>query len=156
SATDPTATPKGLSDPEAAVKALKDAVQAVSAAHGSLDVAWGDVYRLRQGERDLPASGGFDQLGAFDVLSFAPEGDGTYRAVGGTAYRSLTEFGPKLRAEAIMPYGNTLDQNSPYYGTQLALYASRKLRPVLFYRDDVLDGSVEQVRLTRPAHASKK
>ena len=43
--------------------------------YGSADVAWGDVYRYRMNEIDLPANGGLPNLGIFMSRTFEEDKD---------------------------------------------------------------------------------
>jgi len=137
SETAPRTTPDGLADPAAAVAVLEGAAREVEAEYGALDVPWGDVYRLRVGEHDLPANGGPGSLGIFRVLSFRPAGSGQYAAVGGDSYVAVIEFGDRPRARALLSYGNWSQPGSPHVGDQLELFAKQELRPVWRERGDV-------------------
>ncbi len=53
----PLQTPHGLKDLKAAAAALDSAAEKLQSLAGSLDVAWGDLYRLRRGNVDLPGNG---------------------------------------------------------------------------------------------------
>ena len=134
---DPLTTPKGLARPAAAVAALERAARNTLGRFGSLDVPWGDVYRLRVGGRDLPASGGPSRLGIFRSLEFAPEKDGRFRALFGDSFVALVEFSQPVRAKALLSYGNASQPDSPHRGDQLALFARKQLRPVWRTRKEV-------------------
>jgi acyl-homoserine-lactone acylase len=137
SAADPLATPRGLANPQAAVAALAAASAAVIKQYGAADAAWGDVYRLRVGSRDLPAHGGPSDLGVFRVLGFAADKDGRMRAVGGESYVAAIEFGPTVRARTLISYGNASQPGSPHVGDQLELFAQKALKPVWRTRAEV-------------------
>jgi hypothetical protein len=53
-----------------AAAALEAAVLSTKKLHGSADVAWGTVYRLRQGNINLSANGGPGDLGVFRVVGY--------------------------------------------------------------------------------------
>jgi acyl-homoserine-lactone acylase len=72
-AANPRTTPDGLANPQAAVAALETVAANVEETYGALDVPWGDVYRFRFDDYDLPANGGPGALGAFRVMSFVPD-----------------------------------------------------------------------------------
>ncbi|ASC71047.1 Glutaryl-7-aminocephalosporanic-acid acylase [Halomicronema hongdechloris C2206] len=130
----PLSTPAGLADPAGAVAALEAAAAQVQTAYGALDIAWGDVFRLRSGPVDLPASGGPGHLGIFRNLWFAPEEDGTFTAVGGDSYVAAVEFSDPVRAMAVMTYGNATQASAPRQQEQLDLAAQQQLRPVWLSR----------------------
>lgn len=133
----PMTTPDGLADPKATVAALERAATAVEEEHGALDVAWGDVYRLRRGQIDLPANGGPGGLGIFRVLYFAPEEGGHGRAVAGDSYVAIIEFSDPIQAETLLSYGNSSQPGSPHNGDQLELFAKKELRPVWRTREEI-------------------
>jgi acyl-homoserine-lactone acylase len=135
----PLSTPHGLADPGAAVVALELAAEQVEAAHGALDVAWGDVNRLVLGTVDLPASGGpGDPAGIFRVLEFAPGPDGRLVSVGGDTYIAAVEFSQPVRAQVLTTYGNASQPGSPHIDDQLALFARNEMRPAWRTREDVV------------------
>ena len=133
----PLSTPKGLADPAAAVAALERAARLTRDRFGSLDVPWGEVYRLRMAGRDLPASGGPSRLGIFRSLEFAPGKDGRFRALFGDSFVALVEFSQPVRAKALLSYGNASQPGSPHRGDQLALFARKQLRPVWRTRKEI-------------------
>lgn len=133
----PLTTPDGLASPKAAVAALESAAAQVQAAFGGLDVAWGDVARLRVGKADWPANGGFDALGIFRVVEFSPAPDGHFRSVGGDSYVAAVEFSNPVRAQVLLSYGNSSQPGSPHRGDQLELFSRKELRPVWRTRAEV-------------------
>jgi acyl-homoserine-lactone acylase len=88
----PRTTPDGLKDPAAAIVTLEWAARKVIATYGRLDVPWGEVFRFRLADRDLPANGGPAELGIFRVVQFDPDRDGRFRASAGDSYVALIEF----------------------------------------------------------------
>ncbi|NKB70069.1 MAG: acylase [Candidatus Latescibacteria bacterium] len=133
----PLATPAGLDDPAAAVAALGHAAAKVRADHGALDIAWGQIHRLRVAGHDLPASGGGGNLGLFRTLWFNPGPDGKRQVTGGDSYVAAVEFGDTVRARTLLGYGNASQPDSPHRGDQLELMAQGQLRPVWRSRDAV-------------------
>jgi acyl-homoserine-lactone acylase len=134
----PLETPDGLADPAAASAAFLRAARGVVADFGSLDVPWGEVYRLRLDGRDLPANGGAGSLGIFRVVDFDRDGDGKRKAVGGDSFVAVVEFGEKgARASALLSYGNASQPGSRHRGDQLELFAKKELRPVWRSRAEI-------------------
>lgn len=134
----PYSTPDGLADPKGAVAALETAAAKVEAAYGALDVPWGKVFRLQQGDVNLPASGGSDQLGIFRVLNFAPTSEGRFRSIQGDSYVAAIEFSNPVRARVINSYGNATQPGSPHMSDQLALLARNQLRLAWRSRKDIM------------------
>ena len=132
---EPLTTPNGLADPVSAVTALEAAAQRVIATYGRLDVPWGEVFRLRSGNLDLPANGG--EVGIFRNLWFSPLEDGRFEAIGGESYVAAIEFSNPVRAMALVSYGNATQPNSPHVGDQLELFAKKQLRPIWRSRQEI-------------------
>jgi acyl-homoserine-lactone acylase len=126
----PRATPAGLTDPVTAAKALQAAALRLTLERRPLDVAWGQVYRLRRDGVDLPANGGPGDLGLFRVVNFRKDDDGRMRATGGDSYIAAIEFGAPVRAESLVAYGNWSRAGSPHRTDQLRLFADKRLKPV--------------------------
>lgn len=133
----PRTTPDGLANPQDAVKLLEKVALKLEKDAGKLDVAWGNLFRLRQGKLDLPGNGGYDSLGIFRVINFAPAKDGRFQAVHGDSYVAAIEFSQPVKAMAIMSYGNASQPGSPHQTDQLELVAKQQLRPVWRSRKDV-------------------
>ncbi len=149
---EPLTTPRGLAQPAAAVAALERAARNTIEGFGALDVPWGEVYRLRIGERDLPASGGPSRMGIFRSLEFAPEKDGRFRALFGDSFVALVEFSQPVRAKALLSYGNASQPDSRHRGDQLALFARKQLRPVWRTRQEIEANLESREVLSRRPH----
>jgi acyl-homoserine-lactone acylase len=133
----PMTTPDGLSDPAAAVRALEAAARAIEREHGSLDIAWGDLHRLRGEGLDLPANGGPQWLGIFREIRFSRDGDGLYSPRSGDSYICAVEFSDPVRGMALLAYGNASQPGSMHRTDQLPLLARKELRPVWFSRGEI-------------------
>jgi acyl-homoserine-lactone acylase len=137
---DPLNTPHGLADPDAAVAALEQVAKqldALKALGGGIDVKYGDVFRLRYGEVDLPANGGPDLLGTFRVLTFVQDKDLRFRPVHGDSYIAVVEFSNPVHAKVLLSYGNSSQPNSPHLGDQLELFSKKELRDAWLTRDEI-------------------
>ena len=132
----PRTTPDGLKSPNQAAVALEAAAREVEETHGTLDVAWGDVYRLRYSGKDLPANGGPGALGIFRVLNFAPDGDVSSVRHGDT-YVAAIEFSDPVRARVLLSYGNASQPHSPHRGDQLELFSNKELRSAWRTRPEI-------------------
>ena len=133
----PRTTPDGLADPAAAVTALEAAAAKVEKDHGAVDVAWGEVYRLRGDGTDLPANGGPSGLGIFRSLDFRQDQDGRYRAGAGDSYVAVIEFSNPVRARVLLSYGNASQPGTPHRTDQLPLFSRKELRPVWRRREEI-------------------
>lgn len=135
---DPLRTPDGLADPVRAVAVLDTAAARVAQAYGSMDVSWGEVYRLRLGGKDLPANGGPGELGIFRVVGYGQAPDGHYQATFGDTWVAAIEFTEEgVRARALLSYGNASQAGSPHRGDQLELFSEKRLRPIWRTRAEI-------------------
>jgi len=136
---DPRATPDGLADPANAVKALEGVVAQFKEGGVPLDVKWGDVYRIKYNDKDLPGNGSDGSVGMFRVAwSNGPQDDGKSYISGGDSWQSIIEFGDKVKARVLMSYGNSTQEGSPHFGDQLELFSKKEMRDCYYYREDVL------------------
>lgn len=132
-------TPDGLADPKKAVALLEEAAKELKGGYGSLDIPWGEIYRITYNGLDLPGNGADGSVGVFRVAwSNGLEEDGKMHISGGDSWVSVIEFGDKVRAKALLSYGNSTQKDSPHNGDQLKLFSKNELRDVYFYREDVL------------------
>ena len=74
---------------------------------------------------------------------------------GGDSWVSVIEFGEKVRAKALLSYGNSTQQDSPHNGDQLRLFSKNELRDVYFYREDVLPNA-KRVEILRKGRFVEK
>jgi acyl-homoserine-lactone acylase len=131
-------TPRGLRDPAAAVRALEQVAARVRKQYGALDVAWGEVMRIRYGGQDLPGNGADgDPMGVFRVAGYTPARDGKFQLAFGDTYYAAVEFGPVLRAKVLLAYGNSTMPGSPHMTDQLPLFARQEMRDAWLSRTDV-------------------
>ena len=140
---DPVNTPDGLSDPQKAVKLLDESVIEIEEKFGKLDVKWGDYYRIKYNGIDLPANGIDGRLGVFRVAWPGRSTDKNMYVGGGDSWVSVIEFGQKIRAKALLSYGNSTQKDSPNNGDQLALFSKKELRNVWFYESDLIPNIVK-------------
>jgi acyl-homoserine-lactone acylase len=131
-------TPRGLAAAERALVCLSEAAAAVRAEHGRLDLSWGELHRWREGDVDLPASGGPRALGLLRAFDFALEGDGRRRAVGGEGFVAAVEFADPLRAFVQQAAGNGDGPRGAALPAPLTDLARGALRPALLD-----DGAIE-------------
>ena len=145
----PRSTPDGLANISQAIGVLEQAATNVRRRYGSLDVPWGDVYRLRGGGHDLPGNGGPGGLGIFRAVGYRPSGDGTYTGVSGDSYVAMIEFSDPVRARVLLTYGNATQPHSPHAWDQLELFAQKTFREAWLTREDVEAHLGSRVELRR-------
>lgn len=150
----PVTTPDGLKDKKLAVDLLVRAAGETGQQYGSLDVPWGDVYRFRRNDLDLPANGGPGEYGIFRTIGFMDDADGKKRAVFGDTYVAVTEFGNPVKAMVLLSYGNASQPGSKHTGDQLGLLSEKKLRPALLTRKAILE-NLEKKEILQEGPATK-
>ena len=140
---DPINTPDGLSDPQKAVKLLDESVIEIEEKFGRLDIKWGDYYRIKYNGIDLPANGIDGRLGVFRVAWPGKSTDKNMYVGGGDSWVSVIEFGQKIRAKALLSYGNSTQKDSPNNGDQLELFSKKELRDIWFYETELIPNIVK-------------
>jgi acyl-homoserine-lactone acylase len=130
SAAEPLTTPRGLKSPRDAVAALERAAQEVQQRFGTLDVPFGEVYRMRIGKKDVPARVASVYYGMAPDGSYHRGEDGRYEIDSGDSFIAIVEYSKPLRAEGLLPYGNSSQPGSPHAGDQLELFSRGELRPL--------------------------
>ncbi len=133
----PRTTPDGLADPQGMVKLLEDVAAEMKQTHGSLDVAWGDVYRISQHDINLAGNGGPGSLGIFRVAWPGKAENGIEYIGGGDSWVAIIEFTDKPHARVLLSYGNSSQENSPHNGDQLALFSRKEFRDAWISEADV-------------------
>ncbi|MCX9147771.1 acylase [Erythrobacter sp. WG] len=106
---------------------------------GRLDPPMGDLLRLRQGKIDLPMDGGSDTLRAATTWDVDP--DGRLNLKHGDSFIMWIEWAPGARvvSRSVQPYGAaTTRPRNPHYTDQMKLFVEHGLKPVHFWRDDLL------------------
>nr|MBA3887154.1 penicillin acylase family protein [Acidobacteriota bacterium] len=134
---DPLKTPRGLADPVRAVDSFQWAVEETVRRHGAVDVAWGDVHRVRRGGVDVPVGGCPGRLGCFRVLGFTRDADGRYAATTGDGWVLAVEFAEEPRAYSVLAYGQSAKADSPWHADQAAMFARGEMKRVAFSERDV-------------------
>jgi len=134
----PASTPYGIGDEQAALESLAEAAKQMKEKYGALDIAWGDIHRLRRGSLDVPVGGLTDDYGAFRVIGYGAEKDGKYFATGGDSYVVAVDFtGSGPRAYSIVAYSESDDPKSPHYNDQSRLFAEEQWKPAWFTEEDI-------------------
>lgn len=145
----PLTTPRGLADVPLAILALQDAARELQATAGALDIAWGEIARLRHGEVDLPGNGTGSSLGVFREIIYEKGDDDKFHSNFGDTYIAIIEFSQPVRAHVLTTYGNTSQANVFEMGDQLRLAAKQQLRPAWRTLDEIDANLMMHERLVR-------
>ena len=143
----PASTPRGLADPRRAAEAFGWAVAETARRHGSADVAWGDVHRVRHGDVDVPVGGCGGAMGCFRVLNFRTDPDGKRSVIGGDGWVIAVEFGRDVpRGYSVLAYGQSVRPESPHHDDQAEMFARGEYKRILFTERDVEAGTERRYR----------
>ena len=127
-------------DPRKLVEAWVAAVDLLSKDFGTWRMRWGDVNRFQRATDFDDAAPSiavpfteslWGSLAAFGVRT-GPPAKKLY-GVKGNSFVAIVEFGPRVRARAIMAGGASADPTSKHFTDQTARYARGELRDVYFY-----------------------
>jgi acyl-homoserine-lactone acylase len=145
--------------PQAMFRALVRAAGGLHLRYGTWRVAWGDIHRLQRhayvadlmaipfddARPSFPSPGVPGPLGAVFTQYYLPplglpgvHSPRKHYAVVGTSYVGLYEFAPRVRGGSLVAFGQSGDPQSPHFADQVPLHVEGKLKPALFYWDDVL------------------
>lgn len=135
---DPLNTPYGIKDPESAIDMLRGAIERTKEKYGAIDRAYGDVSRFVIGEQDLPGLGGFGNLGALNVITWADfDGDNIRTPAHGETWISIVEFSDPIKAFGLMTYGNSRQPGTNHNDDQVEMLARGEFRELWLLRDQV-------------------
>ena len=139
---------------------LAAAVAKLQRDFGRWQTPWGDINRYQRLTDDivqpfdddkpsLPvgfASSNWGALASFD----SPYPRKTKKIYGsvGNSFVAAVEFGPTVRAKAIMSGGESGDPKSPHFSDQALMFTQGKFRDVYFSKDDLQGHDIE--RADRP------
>ena len=116
---------------------------------GRIDPPMGELLRLRQGDVDLPLDGGSDTLRASTLWDI--DDDGRLSVRHGDSFIQWVEWmpGERVSSRSIQPFGSaTTRPASPHYADQSTLFVQHRLKPVHFWREDVLANAASRKTVT--------
>ncbi len=118
---------------------LQKATEHLMEHFGRIDPPMSDLLRLRQGDIDLPLDGGSDTLRASTTWEVSE--DGRLSLVHGDSFIQWVEWneGERVTSRSIQPFGAAITRpKSAHYTDQMQLFVDHKLKPVYFWREDVI------------------
>lgn len=136
----------GAPAPRSPTLALEEGIRLVRAATGRMDAPWGEVNRLRRGDRDLPLDGGPDTLRA---VYGTPDRDGRLAAHAGDTFIMFVTWdrAGQLHSESVHQFGSATSRpDSRHHADQSSLFAAERTKPVRFTERQLAGHVVEDYR----------
>jgi acyl-homoserine lactone acylase PvdQ len=136
---------------KALVSALAEAVAWLENNHGTSEVAYGQVNRIRRGDRSWPFSGGDSGGGDMTLRAMASSLDGkVFYGRSGQNWTQLVQFKRgTVRSWSATPFGESDAPSSPHYADQAEqLFSHDQLKPTWFQPSE-LEGNVESTKVLR-------
>lgn len=112
---------------------------------GTTEVAWGEMNRIQRrhtsgdepfsdAAESLPVAGGpGDGVGiVFNFYARPEPGQKRRYGVAGHSFVSVVEFGPQVKAQSILTFGQSADPKSKHYFDEARLYAKEEFKPAWF------------------------
>lgn len=137
---------------------LRKALALLTENYGSWRIPYGHFNRLTRATQngddsssparfDLPSSGTPFYMGAIMTFNTATDEDSKISYGNhGHSFLSVVEFGPEVKAQSVMAYGQSRDPESVHYFDQALLYAKRKLKPSWFKPDNIRNAATKSYR----------
>ncbi len=134
----PNTTPDGLANPKHAVQLLEQAAIEIETKFGNLETPWGDYFRIKYNDKNLPANGVDGSMGVFRVAWPGGADENNMFVGGGDSWVGVIEFGDQVRAKVLLSYGNATQKESPHNGDQLELFSKKELRDAWLTRQKLM------------------
>lgn len=130
---------------------FKQAVADLIKYHGSINVAYGEVFRLIHGDKNLAISGGPDTLRAVYGKALNDQGQAENRAGDGYMMFVSWDKNGAVYSEAVHQYGSaTQDENSSHFNDQMEMFVDEQLRLVPFALQDLAGQVTRRYRPGQP------
>lgn len=129
--------------------AFAEAVSWLQKNYGTAEVAYGEVNRIRRGEKSWPFSGGESGGGNMTLRAMASKMDGkTFYGESGQNWTQLIQFRRgAVRSWSATPFGESDDPSSPHFSDQAEkIFSAGKLKPTWFQPAE-LEGHIESTRV---------
>jgi len=132
---------------------LRKAIAETRRKYGAVDRPFGEVSRFALDDVDLPGSGGFGNLGAFRVITWAdPDSKGVRTPRHGETWVAMIEFGTPVRALGLMSYGNSRQPGSRHHADQLEMLSRGQFRELWLQRSQIEANLEERSALPGAPH----
>lgn len=119
------------------LRAVEEAANSLRNDYGDLQVPWGNVHRIRCGNREAPMPGA--QSG--DPIFIAGDyvlNQGKLTANYSYGFAMVTQFGDMPESVSLLPFGISKNPTSPHFSDQMDLMLGRRFKRVRFDTNDIL------------------
>ena len=128
---------------------LSDTVDLLVRNYGDWKIAWGSLNRFQRiddaivphfddAAPSMPVPFTSSQWGSLASFDAKPNSNGKVYGKSGNSFVAVVEFGPRVRARAVLVGGESGDVASKHFRDQAQHYAAGDLRPVYFYPDELV------------------
>jgi acyl-homoserine-lactone acylase len=120
-----------------AVDYLQKAVDGMVKKFGSFEMRWGDIHKLRRGDKSLSIGSFADLLSPSYPEEEVHDGKVEYVPKYGDTFTMFVKYGKSgvELVESLEPLGNSLNPQSPHYTDQMELFVNQKLKYMPFEKD---------------------
>ncbi len=138
---------------------LAESITEFAATYGSVDVPWGDIYRVGRGGKYFPV-GGADFGGSTDGLNMSEtlfdvrcsedkENPGKYIADNGSMATMVMFFSPEgVESYSVTPWGQSGDPESKHYMDQgEKLYSKLQMKPTWWKKEELMANLASELTL---------
>jgi acyl-homoserine lactone acylase PvdQ len=126
----------------ALLETLRSAVEEMQRVHGRLDVPWGEIHRIRRGDRSWPVGGcASDGISTLRSVRYtAPDERGISYATGGILAAMVVVLREgAVRSYSLTPFGQSDDPASPHFADQAEkLFGPGKMKPTWYSKEELL------------------
>jgi acyl-homoserine-lactone acylase len=136
--------------------ALESAARTMRGNHGTLDVAYGSVFRVGRDDKSWPVGGGSlseEGMATLRAIAFGqPREDHTRWGQSGQTSTQVVLLGKKVQSWTQPPIGQSDRPDSPYYRDQAEkLFSKAQLKPTWFEKKEMLKHVAGRRELQPPA-----
>jgi acyl-homoserine-lactone acylase len=124
---------KGLTE-EQTIEYLKKASDYLMKYFGTIKVRWGDVHKLRRGNKSLEMESFADLLSPSYPKANVIDGKLELNPEHGDTYCMFVQYGPNgaEKVETLEPLGNSLNPKSKHYTSQMEIFTQKKHKQMPF------------------------
>ncbi|HST23388.1 MAG TPA: acylase [Blastocatellia bacterium] len=147
------------------VRALEEALDELQKNYGTWQVPWGEINRIQRinvskdqsfndEQPSLPVAGAgwpVDMVFHFNALSI--KGNKRRYGVGGNSFVSVVEFGPKVKAQSLLMFGQSGEQGSAHFFDQANLYSKQQFKTAWFTLPEI---KAHAERIYHPGKAQRR